>query len=57
MGTASRSKPMEGATLRRSHIGSGRADRKAHVRALRIVPLEALREHAIDVPEDPGSLR
>jgi uncharacterized protein (DUF2237 family) len=25
-------------------------------RALRLVPLEALREHAVDVPDDPGSL-
>jgi len=28
-----------------------------HQRALEIVPLEALREHAVDVPADPGSLR
>ncbi len=28
-----------------------------HERALEIVPLEALREHAVDVPADPGSLR
>lgn len=27
-----------------------------HVRALNIVPLEALREHAVDVPADPSSL-
>jgi len=27
-----------------------------HARALDIVPLEALREHAVDVPADPGSL-
>ena len=27
-----------------------------HERALEIVPLEALREHAVDVPEDPGQL-
>jgi uncharacterized protein (DUF2237 family) len=27
-----------------------------HERALDIVPLEALREHAVDVPADPGSL-
>jgi len=27
-----------------------------HERALDIVPLEALREHAIDVPPNPGSL-
>ena len=27
-----------------------------HERALDIVPLEALREHAVDVPGDPGSL-
>jgi uncharacterized protein (DUF2237 family) len=27
-----------------------------HERALDIVPLEALREHAIDVPANPGSL-
>jgi uncharacterized protein len=26
-------------------------------RALEIVPLEALREHAVDVPSDPGDLR
>jgi uncharacterized protein (DUF2237 family) len=27
-----------------------------HARTLDIVPLEALREHAVDVPADPGSL-
>ena len=27
-----------------------------HARALDIVPLEALREHAVDVPTDPSSL-
>jgi len=27
-----------------------------HIRALEIVALEALREHAVDVPSDPGSL-
>lgn len=27
-----------------------------HERALEIVPLEALREHAVDVPADPSSL-
>jgi hypothetical protein len=27
-----------------------------HVRALDIVPIEALRAHAVDVPADPGSL-
>ncbi|MEA2135944.1 MAG: uncharacterized protein QOC68_3853 [Solirubrobacteraceae bacterium] len=27
-----------------------------HVRALDIVPLDALKEHAVDVPADPGSL-
>jgi uncharacterized protein len=27
-----------------------------HARALEIVPLAALREHAVDVPTDPGSL-
>lgn len=27
-----------------------------HERALDIVPLEVLREHAVDVPEDPGAL-
>ncbi|NIH78810.1 DUF2237 family protein [Amycolatopsis viridis] len=27
-----------------------------HERALDIVPLEALRQHAVDVPADPGSL-
>jgi uncharacterized protein len=27
-----------------------------HERALEVIPLEALREHAIDVPLDPGSL-
>lgn len=27
-----------------------------HQRALEVVPLEALREHAVDVPADPGSL-
>jgi uncharacterized protein (DUF2237 family) len=28
-----------------------------NVRALEIVPLEALREHAVDVPSGPGDLR
>jgi uncharacterized protein (DUF2237 family) len=28
-----------------------------HSRALDIVPLAALREHAVDVPSDPGSLK
>ena len=27
-----------------------------HARALEIVPLEVLREHAVDVPADPGTL-
>lgn len=27
-----------------------------HERALEVVPLEALREHAVDVPDDPGSI-
>jgi uncharacterized protein (DUF2237 family) len=27
-----------------------------HERALEIVPLEVLREHAVDVPADPGAL-
>ena len=27
-----------------------------HERALEVVPLEALREHAVDVPEDAGAL-
>ena len=27
-----------------------------HARALEVVPLNALREHAIDVPADPGAL-
>jgi uncharacterized protein (DUF2237 family) len=27
-----------------------------HARALDIIPLEALREHAVDVPSDPSSL-
>jgi uncharacterized protein (DUF2237 family) len=27
-----------------------------HERALDVIPLEALREHAVDVPADPGSL-
>lgn len=27
-----------------------------HERALEVVPLEALRQHAVDVPADPGSL-
>jgi hypothetical protein len=27
-----------------------------HERALEIVPLQALREHAVDVPENPGAL-
>ncbi len=28
-----------------------------HQRALEIIPLDALREHAVDVPPDPGSLQ
>jgi len=28
----------------------------SHERALEVVPLEALREHAVDVPADPGPL-
>jgi hypothetical protein len=28
-----------------------------HERALEVVPMAALREHAVDVPSDPGSLR
>lgn len=28
-----------------------------HERALEVVPLEALEEHAVDVPADPGSLQ
>jgi uncharacterized protein (DUF2237 family) len=28
-----------------------------HERSLEIVPLHALREHAVDVPPDPGALR
>jgi hypothetical protein len=28
-----------------------------HERALETIPLEALREHAVDVPPDPGVLR
>jgi uncharacterized protein (DUF2237 family) len=28
-----------------------------HEKTLQIVPLEALREHAVDVPDDPGDLR
>jgi uncharacterized protein (DUF2237 family) len=27
-----------------------------HERALELVPLDALREHAVDVPDDPGSI-
>ena len=27
-----------------------------NARALEVVPLEALRQHAVDVPDDPGSL-
>jgi uncharacterized protein (DUF2237 family) len=27
-----------------------------HERALDVIPLEALREHAVDVPADPGTL-
>jgi uncharacterized protein (DUF2237 family) len=27
-----------------------------HERALDLVPLDALREHAVDVPADPGGL-
>ncbi|MFO7547952.1 MAG: DUF2237 domain-containing protein [Acidimicrobiia bacterium] len=28
-----------------------------HERALEIVPLDALRDHAVDVPDDPGALK
>lgn len=28
-----------------------------HERALEVVPLEVLRQHAVDVPEDPGQLQ
>ena len=28
-----------------------------HQRALEIIPLDALREHAVDVPPDPGALQ
>jgi uncharacterized protein (DUF2237 family) len=28
-----------------------------HERALEVVPLQALREHAVDVPEDPSALQ
>jgi uncharacterized protein (DUF2237 family) len=28
----------------------------SHERALEVVPLDALREHAVDVPADPGAL-
>ena len=27
-----------------------------HERSLDVIPIEALREHAVDVPDDPGSL-
>jgi uncharacterized protein (DUF2237 family) len=27
-----------------------------HVAALEVVPLEALKEYAVDVPDDPGTL-
>ena len=27
-----------------------------HARALEVIPLEALHEHAVDVPDDPGTL-
>jgi uncharacterized protein (DUF2237 family) len=27
-----------------------------HARALEVIPLEALREHAVDIPADPGQL-
>ena len=27
-----------------------------NARAMEVVPIEALREHAVDVPADPGSL-
>jgi uncharacterized protein (DUF2237 family) len=27
-----------------------------HERTLDVVPLKALREHAVDVPDDPGNL-
>lgn len=30
--------------------------RSTHEEALQVVPLEALREHAVDVPADPGAL-
>ena len=28
-----------------------------HERALDVVPLEVLQQHAVDVPEDPGQLQ
>jgi uncharacterized protein (DUF2237 family) len=31
--------------------------KSTHERALEIVPLEALQQHAVDVPTDPGSLQ
>ena len=41
------------APRRRRRLRRARRDAE---RALEIVPLEALREHAVDVPADPGSL-
>jgi uncharacterized protein (DUF2237 family) len=28
----------------------------SHERALEVIPLSALQQHAVDVPEDPGTL-
>ena len=41
-------------------VGDGKAApivlASTHERALEVVPLDVLREHAVDVPADPGSL-
>jgi len=43
----------------RAHLDSDAAPvvlASTHERALEIIPLEVLREHAVDVPADPGAL-
>jgi uncharacterized protein (DUF2237 family) len=43
----------------RSHLDGAAAFvvlASTHRRALEIVPIAALREHAVDVPSDPGAL-
>ncbi len=37
-------------------VASGVVLAATNERALEVVPLEALRQHAVDVPDDPGSL-